>query len=924
MAIRSFGAVNGAGTAVREGQPRPPIQAAALGVGCFIGPFERGLANGVTYAPNEKAFARRLGGRIGADATTGASVVPDCAQDYWLHGGGAGELVCVRVTDGHEVASDLKLYSRHWGTGFGAAQSDLDGQAQIKLPLLQIKAKNGGRWGGRARKLRAAVSATGKITATTIDTETVMLANEWKGATLELDAVSGKTYKVLSNNAAGVLTVETGATMATDMGANVDLGYSLSLGAKVETNGVRKALAVKVINATIDPGNEFGLEIYVDGDRKLVYSDLAMDSASPRYFKSVINDDPLNFEVEAVDLWNGSTPNVPDIRPANWYGMPSAIDSESITFLPFQVTSVEDAKVSVVGVEFGTAYEGLPVKLTFTWALGTTKYVVTATGLYGKSVVTSLPDFTVGAGEQIAKQYNPGATHAKWLKWLPKITIDHTGGAPADTKKFVVEIAPLPSAVLPGAYVLPDAKSKPLTAIRVRSATYRKVTLDGDPTVAGLAPVQAVVTGTVAEGAGFAVVAGNNDKLLLSADGRKDVEVTLTAGAAVTTAAIVAEINAAFDLVYAPAGSVNPASVYTDDAGDKFLRLSSAWYEGGGKRSSIAIKTQLTHAYTILGLSVAVTQGTNGTEAGLQFADECGGGYDGAAPADADYLAALAIGSSPLNKVPHSKGVLLTACPDVTSTAVQQAGLAYAAAKAHLFEVIEPANKLNDQDAIDFIDTTIGRGEDASTLFPSYGNVRDPDKSGVLKSVPLVGSRFGLDAKYAAANGHYCAPAAGVDAVLQRVISLPTGEDPVNGEALNPKGLNVVKFRGTTAVVWGGRTLAGATGEKFRSKRLQLSHYIHTLLDQFDYVVFALNDPDTRDSLKTDLRTFFVKEWQKRALRGNAFDDACLIKIDDENNTAADEDAGNLNAEIAVRITGFAERVIFTIGKMGVSENVSA
>lgn len=923
MAIRSFGAVNGAGTAVREGQPRPPIQAAALGVGCFIGPFERGLANGVTYAPNEKAFARRLGGRIGADATTGASVVPDCAQDYWLHGGGAGELVCVRVTDGHEVAADLKLYSRHWGTGFGAAQSDLDGQAQIKLPLLQLKAKNGGRWGGRVRKLRADVSAIGKIGATTIDTETVMLANEWKGATLELDAVSGKTYKVLSNNAAGVLTVETGSTMSTDMGSNSDKGYSLSLATKAETSGVRKALAVKVINATIDPANEFGLEIYVDGDRKLVYPDLAMDSASPRYFKSVINDDPLNYEVEAVDLWNGSTPNVPDIRPANWYGMPSAIDSSSITFLPFQVTSIEDAAVSVVGVEFGTAYEGLPVKLTFTWALGTTKYVVTATGLYGKNVVTNLPDFTVGAGEQINKQYDPGATHAKWLKWLPKITIDHTGGAPADTKKFIVEIAPLPSAVLPGAYALPDAKSKPLTAIRVRSATYRKVTLDGDPTVAGLAPVQAAVTGTEAEGAGFAIVLGASDAMKIQVDGRKEIDVTLTAGAARTTAQVATDINGAFDAVFG-VGAVNPASVFTDTDGSKYLKLASTWYEGGGKRSSIKIGAVANDAYTILGLSVAVTQGTNGTEASLQVADECGGGYDGAAPADADYLAALSIGSSPLNKVPHSKGVLLTACPDVTSTAVQQAGLAYAAAKAHLFEVIEPASKLTDQDAIDFIDTTIGRGEDASTLFPSYGNVRDPDKSGVLKSVPLVGARFGLDAKYAAANGHYCAPAAGVDAGLQRVISLPTGEDPVNGEVLNPKGLNVVKFRGTTAVVWGGRTLAGATGEKFRSKRLQLSHYIHTLLDQFDYVVFALNDPDTRDSLKTDLRTFFVKEWQKRALRGNAFDDACLIKIDDENNTAADEDAGNLNAEIAVRITGFAERVIFTIGKMGVSENVSA
>lgn len=921
MSIRNFGPSKGAGVAVRERDAALPIVPSQLGTACLIGIFEKGKANGLTYAPDQKRFAQRLGGRVLEDATTGASVVPDCAQDYWLHGAGAGSLVCLRVTDGLEQAADVKIYSRGWGTAFPAVVGDKDNQSQVKIPLIQIKAQNGGRWGGRIRKRRATVSAIGKITATTLDTETVMATDEWKGATLTLDCVSGKTYKVLSNTAAGMLTVETGATMSTDRGSAVDPGYFLDLPIKTETTGVRKALSVKVIQATIDPANEFGLEINVDGDLRLRYPDLSMDSTSARYFKTVINDDQLNFDVTAVDLWNGSTPLNADVRPANFYGMPTAVDTTSLSFLPMQVTTVEDAAVAVVGATFDSSYLGLPIKLTLTWNLVGTKYLVTATGIGGQSTVTNLPDFTVGAAEQINKIYNPGSTHANWLKYVPKLTIDHNGGAPADAKKIIVEILPLPSTCV-GGLLLPDAKNKPLSTLRVSAATFKSVTCDGDPSVLGLAPTQASVTGTADGAAGYAIVLGASDSFKVQVDGRKAVTVTLTAGIARTPAQICTDINGAFDAVFG-AGVLNPASVIAVGAVLR-VKLASTWYEGGGKASSIAIQTVANDAYTVLGFTVAVTQGVNGREAQLAFASECSGGYDGAAPADAAYLTALSIGASPINKVPHSKGVLLMACPDVTSTAVQQAGMAYAAAKAHDYEVLIPSNKLTEQDAVDYVNVTIGRGEDASTHFPSYGSVTNPDKAGSLKSLPLVGAVFGLDAKYAGSNGHYCAPAAGVGAELTRVVKLATDDAILDGEVLNPQGLNVIKFRGTVAIVWGARTLAGSTGEVFRSKRLQLSHYVHTLLDQFDYVVFSLNDPLTRADLKTALRTFFLAEWKKRALRGNKFEDACQIKIDDENNTSADEAAGDLIAEITLQLTGFAERVIFTIGKAGLVENVSA
>ena len=101
-----------------------------------------------------------------------------------------------------------------------------------------------------------------------------------------------------------------------------------------------------------------------------------------------------------------------------------------------------------------------------------------------------------------------------------------------------------------------------------------------------------------------------------------------------------------------------------------------------------------------------------------------------------------------------------------------------------------------------------------------------------------------------------------------------------------------------------------------------MSHIESILLENFDFIVFAINDETTQSGLITTLQAFFTPEWQKRALRGATFEQAVGIKIDDENNTNLTRAGGDLNAEISLRLADTVERFIITVGKLGVFDQI--
>lgn len=302
-----------------------------------------------------------------------------------------------------------------------------------------------------------------------------------------------------------------------------------------------------------------------------------------------------------------------------------------------------------------------------------------------------------------------------------------------------------------------------------------------------------------------------------------------------------------------------------------------------------------------------------------------GGGYDGIEDVvDSTYTQAYDTGTSNLTALfGKNKGLVKLATPGVTATAVQKAGLAYAEAKNYQYRVEIPANIVDEQSAELYINETIGRNDFGKVHFPSYAYVPNPLGEG-QKLVSLTGAFHGREALVAKNFDGYHKVAGGIDVTLPNVIKLPTGDKVLDEEFLNPVGINIVKFNKGNAIMWGARSISIDPAFRFVQQREQLSHYENIFRENFDFIIFAINNSSARARLQTSFLAFFLPEFAKGALSGNSFEDAVSIKIDDENNPPEETVMGNLNAEIKLKLADTVERFIITIGKAGIFEDLAA
>lgn len=308
---------------------------------------------------------------------------------------------------------------------------------------------------------------------------------------------------------------------------------------------------------------------------------------------------------------------------------------------------------------------------------------------------------------------------------------------------------------------------------------------------------------------------------------------------------------------------------------------------------------------------------------------ELAGGIDGnAGITDANYTQqAWDVSTSPFNQLAGKNlGLVKMATPGVTSTAIQQAGKAYVEAKNLQYRYEIPSGTVTDTAAITYINETIGRSDFCVVAFPSYGYVVDPDDTGEgkRKLVPLTGQIHGREAVYSRSYEGYHKAQAGTEATLPAVLDITTGTTILNEELLNPTGIAVIKKLGGNFVIWGDRMLAVDPTWKWKHQREQMSHYERVLGENFDWIIFSLNDDVSDAQALFALQNYFYPEWKKRALRGDDFlNDAVTIRADQELNTDATREAGDKIAEVKLRLSATTERMIIRIGKQGIFESVA-
>lgn len=787
MAIRRFGPVLGAGVQLTEKEGDQQILPAPTGVSLIVGEFEKGIPGEPAFLAGVNDFRIRNGGRLSN------AEMPQAAEDFYKLGRGSGELITYRVTAGDEQKSQITLYTRQ-----GTSASPSSGR---KI-LGRLLAKSGGRWAGRRKTYVDEHAGVGDLTATTLDTGDTMIENEWVGGTLELKKVTTKTYRIVGNTAAGVISVEADQDLLTDFGAGV--GTPVNRYALTRQNldhlGDEQSVAVKVVNGEENPTSEFGLVVYEDGAQVKEYLNLSADPAKVNFWETVINNDSSNYWFTAVDDFVGDA-TVAAVRPANFYGISKTLTSLILT-LPDP-----DAVVNSVGGADPTFVMG---------ALGSKAVSQVLTGTVGNAGADMVWTSDIWpAGFSVTEAGFTGVATDLGDEAMT-VTVTNGGTALADGDTVVITILALEPDELIGGKVVPDVVNEP------------------------------------------------NLEFTISDNSRNTVSV-----------------RTGLDL--------------TNDGG-------------------IAAGAQFM----------------------LKYAQEFEGGHDGSAVTDSDYLAAFDVNTSTLNKiVGKNKGLVKMATPGLVSTVVTKAGLEYAAGMNFQFKVEIPAATLTESGAIDYINTTIGRSDYGVTHFPTFGYVLDPDATPGASDVPLkrqtlIGMILGREALTARNfDGYHKAPS-DITVDLPAVLELTTGDSEtatvLNEELTNPQGINLVKFRQGTVILWGDRTISPTSEWKWHHQRALFSHYENILRENFDWIIFALNNADTRERLGASLRDFFLKEFNKGALYSekNQFEgDAFKLKIDSENNTASTMADGDLNAELILRLVDTVERLKIIMGKAGIFDSAA-
>ena len=857
---RQFGPVRGAGTRVREVKGGQAIVPAVLGTTVFFGMFERGLICNLNYCGNSRSNFKRIGGYL-----TPYSYAPQSAIDFFDAANGAGEFSFVRIDDGTSVKASKEFHGRTIPSG------------NIFKPnkVMTIEAYTPGAWAGKKQFNIAQVSSTAKFGSPevyAVDTETVMKPNEWQGATLRVIGITTKTYTVVSNDAAGILYMEADQDIAADyaISGSSSLIYSLSLENYDSYLDQEKHLAVKFVRGEDNPATEFGMEIYVNQELVTQYKNLSLDSKNKNYFVNVINDDPSNVEIRVTDDNTGSVG--PGKRPANEYGLISQINKSNL-------------KKEIFGHRVATAVGDVPgYSVTFN-ATGENvvqdELTITMTAALTFTVVSERFG-SLGSGT-IGNQFNCQDTLSDYGI---SFTLDNGSPVLATGEQILITIDPLePDALIDG-LVYPDPIGNPRIGFRVTDNTYNTIYVDS---------INELRIGAV------------------------DV-LSFTNPATITV--------------------VNASDVSGLKAGDTILIAEATNSSNNGKfKIANVVGTVITIQTTNVPINYEISVATEGSSPAklykyaeylVDYAQQLESGYDGVHSDSMDtyFQTALARDNNVLNVLRgKNKGLVKIAVPGVTTSTVQRAARDLAESLNYEFRLEFPANILDEQAVENFVGE-IGKGDLMVGAWPGYIYISNPLGSG-KKLVPTNGMILGMEAAVAALADGYHIPAAGISAALTKIIGTPLDTERPSGsteiipneEILNPLGVQLILKKGADYVVWNYRMLSSDTNFRFKHHRELFSHYMNTLLESFDSIIFQLNTTTQRENLRLALANFFSPEYTKQALDNDLpFSQAAKIVLDDSNNTPLTKANGDLYADIELSFTGLIERVIITMSKAGIIE----
>jgi phage tail sheath protein FI len=250
---------------------------------------------------------------------------------------------------------------------------------------------------------------------------------------------------------------------------------------------------------------------------------------------------------------------------------------------------------------------------------------------------------------------------------------------------------------------------------------------------------------------------------------------------------------------------------------------------------------------------------------------------------------------------------------------VQQALIAHCVLMKYRFAILDPPDFGYPELHVDLAQVQSWRQQFDTmyaALYYPWFLVLDPLQVGnqVVRRIPPSGHVAGVYANTDLTVGVHQAPA---NSVVQWAQDLTNEITPEMQAFLNPLQINCIRsFSGRGIRVYGARTLSSDSSWLFVNVRRLVSMIEHALEISLQWAVFEPNNVHLWNLVRTSITNYLESVWQKGALFGNTAADAFYVICDQTTNTLATTSVGQMIAEVGVAPALPAEFVIFRLGQV--------
>lgn len=192
----------------------------------------------------------------------------------------------------------------------------------------------------------------------------------------------------------------------------------------------------------------------------------------------------------------------------------------------------------------------------------------------------------------------------------------------------------------------------------------------------------------------------------------------------------------------------------------------------------------------------------------------------------------------------------------------------------------------------------------------------DPGSTaGALRLTAPGGAVIGQYLRTDASRGIHKAPA-GVGTALATAVQPYEVYTNSQQDTLAQSQVNLIKpVPGTGVCIWGARTLAKNTPDRYVPVRRYLVALKSSLYELTKFAVFEGNNEDLRATVEDVLASYLQAQFDLGAFKGDTPDEAFYVICDDTNNPPAAVDAGVINIEVGVALKSPAEFIVIRLGQ---------